>query len=632
MRLPAPPPVRPPTRHGLKRSFNSMGSISPESTGNDAPLAQRVLQTNSKRIKNGLATQLSRGAQVFSSAGSFLPFIHESPPKAKISAPFDFRHVASAEHGGGPMGGTDYGPDSDPEATLNQTHRVLLDVRNQSRIENRTSLPIAMPNVTSPINESQFDAGCGHDSSRNSFNPFPSQTATPATMLVHRPENHPEAARKRKFVLLRINIRELMNRPVKPWSVAFWAAIISTYITAFSTVSAMTVMVLYSDEHKITNTRQIVWLVLSIGFCFISMAAVIVTYARRKTSLVMAIHRNSQNEEELIEMRNIVRYSTPTPVRNSDPAIELDDMTQRGPSGVAAAGQNERAPCFSRGPTTPEPVHIRQSNRIVAEGLHNLVAPPNSTQSKRASGIFDVESVRTALCAQSIVEARPAAAVLRADGTPIGVARSDSLIYSAARRQGADLRHGQQEQHQASSSDNDSPESSKTPKDDESLTASTDKLVAGRIPHSVAVPDLSSETNIPMMPSVDTKSTLSSLISSYADDSEKDQVAQDASGASYTKTYSAPRPKEALGSHPVPRAASSTNPFKRLQEEHKLPHKIVTEAGTPDSQKSTERFPAYVDNGSTHDHRDTHNDTFGPRRGPMTPIYERSEAAIGGLC
>ncbi|KAK8023681.1 hypothetical protein PG993_011747 [Apiospora rasikravindrae] len=59
-----------------------------------------------------------------------------------------------------------------PVATLNQTHRLLLEIRTSSRIENRTFLPVAMPNVTSPIDESQFDAGCGHDSSRNSFNPF----------------------------------------------------------------------------------------------------------------------------------------------------------------------------------------------------------------------------------------------------------------------------------------------------------------------------------------------------------------------------------------------------------------------------------------------------------------------------
>ncbi|KAK8074197.1 hypothetical protein PG994_005096 [Apiospora phragmitis] len=91
-----------------------------------APAREQVPPVPSKVIKNGLVSQLSHGAQVSSSDGLFLPFTRESPPKARISAPFGFRHVASAEHGGGPMGGIDYGPDSDPEATLNQTLRVLL--------------------------------------------------------------------------------------------------------------------------------------------------------------------------------------------------------------------------------------------------------------------------------------------------------------------------------------------------------------------------------------------------------------------------------------------------------------------------------------------------------------------------
>ncbi|KAK8068439.1 hypothetical protein PG996_007551 [Apiospora saccharicola] len=41
----------------------------------------------------------------------------------------------------------------------------------------------------------------------------------------------------------------------------------------------------------------------------------------------------------------------------------------------------------------------------------------------------------------------------------------------------------------------------------------------------------------------------------------------------------------------------SNNRFKRLREEHQLPHKIVTEVGTPDSQKSSDRLPSYGDKG-----------------------------------
>lgn len=667
MRMQIPFPVRPPTRHGLKRSFNNMGSTSPESTGNDAPIGRRLREVNPTRLKNGLANQLSRGAQVFSSAGSFFPFTHESPSKTRISAPYGFRHVARAEHGGGPMGGIDHGPDSDPEATLNQTHRVLLDVRTNSRLENRTSLPVAMPNVTSPIDETQFDAGCGHDSSRNSFNPFPSQTVTPATVQIHRPDPIPAASRQRRIKMPKFNIREVINGPGKGWSAAFWASIVSAWITAASTVAAITSMIDRTNRHEVVPSNEAAWLALSITFCFASWVAIAITYAPRRTSQVMASHRNSQNEEEMIEMQDMIRqrYSTPTPIRNSDPAIELNDMTQRRTSGAAVTGQNERASRFAGGITTPEPVHIRQSSRIVAEGLHNLAAPPNSTQSKRASGIFDAESVRTALYAQSIIETRPVAAPMRVNCTPIGIARSESILRSVTRHHAADHRHGQEQHAPASGNDeraedrhrSDSTKSGTTvstyesmgtdtpmiakresgekasasslQESKESLASTSDNQVSDGIPHSVAVPDLSSETNIPVMPSVDTKSTLSSLISSYFDDSEKEDAAahsKDASGTAYTKTYNAPRPKEALGSHPIQRAVSN-NPFKRLKEEHQLPHKIVTEVGTPDSQKSSERFPSYVEKGINNDHGETRSGTAN-RREPMTPIAERSEAAI----
>ncbi|KAK7932435.1 hypothetical protein PG985_003147 [Apiospora marii] len=657
MRLQIPSPVRPPTRHGLKRSFNDMGSTSPESTGNDAPIGRRLRDIHPNRLKNGLATQLSRGAQVFSSAGSFLPFTHDSPAKTRISAPYGFRHVARAEHGGGPMGGVDHGTDSDPEATLNQTHRVLLDVRTNSRIENRTSLPVAMPNVTSPIDETQFDAGCGHDSSRNSFNPFPSQSVTPATVQVHRPDPIPAVSHQRRLKMPRFNIQKVINGPGKRWSVAFWASIISSWITAASTVAAITSTIDRSNRHEVVPSNEAAWLALSVTFFFASWAAIAITYAPRRTSRVMASHRNSQNEEEMIEMQDMIRqrYSTPTPVRNSDPAIELDDLTQRHVSEAAAAGQNERA-SHPADITTPEPVHIRQSSRIVAEGLHNLAAPPHSTQSKRASGIFDAESVRTALYAQSIIETRPVAAPMRFAGTPIGIARSESILQSIARQRGADLRHGQEQHVPASDNDervedrgrSDSTKSGTTVDTYESMGTDTpmiakresaeaesppslhpskeplaslsDSQVSGKLPHSVAVPDLSSETNIPALPSVETNSTLSSFITSYADESDKEDAthSQEASGAANTKTYNAPRPKEALGSHPVPRTVSN-NPFKRLEKECQLPHKIMTEVGTPDSQKSSDRLPS--------DHRETQNATAN-RREPMTPIAERSEVAI----
>ncbi|KAK7992806.1 hypothetical protein PG988_001600 [Apiospora saccharicola] len=664
MRLQIPSPARPPARHGLKRPFNDRGSASPESTGNDAPLGHRLRQTNPIRIKNGLTSQLSRGAQIFSSAGSFFPFTHESPSKTRISAPYGFRHVASAEHGGGPMGGVDHGPDSDPEATLHQTHRVLLDVRTNSRLENRTSLPIAMPNVTSPIDETQFDAGCGHDSSRNSFNPFPSQTVTPATVQIHRPDPVPAASRQRGVKMPNFNIHDVINIGNR-WRVAFWASYTSAWITALSTVAAITTIIDHSNDEEIVSSNEAAWLSLSIVLSIASWAAIAITYARRKTSQVMASHRNSQNEEEMIEMRDMIRqrYSTPTPVRNSDPAIELDDMTQRHTSTAAIAA----------GITTPEPAHIRQSSRIVAEGLHNLAAPPHSTQSKRASGIFDAESVRTALYAQSIIETRPPAMSMQANATPIGIARSESILHSINRHRRADSRHDQ-EQHVSSSDSNkqaedrgrsDSTKSGTTVETYESmgtdtpmiakresgetqssqslqfpevpkepLASSSDNQASGRIPHSVAVPDLSSETNIPILPSVETNSTISSLLTSYFDDSEKEDAAthgKDASGAAYTKTYNAPRPKEALGSHPVNnKRVVSNNPFKRLREEHQLPHKIVTEVGTPDSQKSSDRFPS-VGKGTINDHRETQNAQANHRE-PMTPITERSEATLIAEC
>ena len=644
LQIPAPS-VRPPTRHGLKRSLPSAGSSNSDATGSNVPFGQTAREDSSKRIKHGLATQISRGAQVFSSAGSFFPFKSEEPAKTRISAPFGFRHVARAEHGGGPMGGTDHGPDADPEATLNQTHRVLLDVRTNSRLENRTSLPVAMPNVTSPIDETQFDAGCGHDSSHYSFNPFhsQSQTMTPATLQIHRPANPPVTSGKRTFSLPKLHVSEYLKRPVGPWNIAFWTAIMSAQITIISTAAAIALMVQHSNDHEVIPGNMAMGLALSVVFCFTSMAAIAVTYARRRAAQVMQTHQYSQKEEELIEMRNIIRHSTPTRIRRSDPAIDLEDMTQR--RTVETAGQNERSLRSSGGITTPEQVHIHQSSRIVAEGLHNLAAPPNSTQSKRKGGIYDSASVCTALVAQSIIKGQPFGASGQAVTTPIGVARSESLLRSAVPNHG-DSHYGES-QRQASASDSieraddrnrsHSTESNTTQATYESMGTETPMISdshvttstvpgpsrekensAGGIPHSVAVPDLSSENKMPPLPSAETQSTLSSLITSYAGGSETDLV-----------NNNAPRRSEALSSHPVQRAANTNNPFKRLQEQHKLPHQIVTEAGTPESQKSIERFPSYVDsNGPAPSENREALQALQGLRAPMTPIVERSESPI----
>ncbi|KAK8859295.1 hypothetical protein PGQ11_010029 [Apiospora arundinis] len=82
-----------------------------------------------------------------------------------------------------------------------------------------------------------------------------------------------------------------------------------------------------------------------------SLAVMAITYARHRAERATDIHRYSQNEEKLIEMRGILRHSTPTPVRLSDPAIELEDITQRRVLGIAVAGQNERT-AHSSGPIT----------------------------------------------------------------------------------------------------------------------------------------------------------------------------------------------------------------------------------------------------------------------------------------
>ncbi|KAK6840567.1 hypothetical protein PG995_016321 [Apiospora arundinis] len=658
--------TRPPTRHGLKRPFDATKSVSSESTSNDGPVSEGVRDDSSKRVEHGLASQLSRGAQVFSSAGSFFPFKSEEPPKTRISAPFGFRHVARAEHGGGPMGGTDHGPDADPQATLNQTHRVLLDVRSNSHMENRTSLPVAMPNVTSPIDEGQFDAGCGHHSSRNSFNPFPSQTNTPATVQVHRPDHPPAASCKRAFSLPRIDISKYIKPLNNNWRIAFYTAIISAQITVLSTSAAIALMVQHANDHEVVPINLAVGLALSVAFCFVSLAAIVITYARRRTCRVMESHRNSQNEEELMEMRGILRHSTPTPIRLNDPAVELEDMTQRHVLGIAIAGQSEKTAHLSGRITAPEQAYIRQSSRIVAQGLHNLAAPPNSTQSRRVGGIYDSQSVRTALVAQSIIKGQPFGVSGRAVTTPIGVARSDSLLHSAVYENGVSPQH-REVQQQAIASDNDKradernrshstesdateatyesvgtdtpmiaeksspplPHASEPSKDEKPMPAVSE---TGGIPHSVAVADLSAKTNVPALPSVETKSTLSSLVDSYADENEKDQVdykGRDAAGSSYIKTYNAPHPNEALGSHPVQHGASRKNPFKRLQELPKPPHKIVTEAGTPESQKGTERFPAYVERaGANNEHHREAIQSLQSIRAPMTPIVERSESPI----
>lgn len=627
--------------------------------------------------KRGLVSQLSHGD--WTTVGSFFSQSANSGSPHRpvtIGRPFDFRHeggIGSSSSAFVTHADLTAIPTIEEQGTNNEqtrTSAILMDMRTESRLGNRTSLPVALPNAISPIDDTAFDAGCSRNSTfrasvRTTVNRFQSPPSLENTIVRPRSSardspgggaTYDDAAIDRMrfsggrilfwlmagltqacltiavasititltnahndqkvdggtlialvvslvgFLIFgtllacsyaqRVTSRIVRERTgicndgcffkMSPDRIVYWFLIILVESCLISTGAAVTVLAVASHGGEDVDGGTLAWLVVSLFLLLISGLILAGIYARRVSNRIVREHRAEQRDEEWVEMRSVLQ---PKPSSAGEQSRLARDI-------IKSASQD---------------IHCRPSD-------HARVASHKDGLSFNA----DVTFHNSRLLGHDLAEDRDPRA------SRIGIARSDSLM---------------RQQDQTS-----------TPSMSSSTTATTDTLAFERIekpimskqssppaapmasdpatvlsaeemsiismpkqqktayiPHSLGMADLSPEAPVRLNPSVTastTRSTIASLISSYASEPGlSDPVTRAYTPVALGRHTDAPRPRPVIAALPP----------------------IVTEAGTPDSQKSGSRVPGSSPEGDLKTSWSV-RDGLATRMATMTPIEERSEA------
>lgn len=377
-------------------------------------------------------------------------------------------------------------------------------------------------------------------------------------------------------------------------------SLVFIHLALVSAIVALAVVVHIGGEGQTLPTGVIAWLSVSIVMLILFGAYLIYSICRRLSTLRYRQRLSRIVDEEAIRLSNLGNT----------------DQHGHGEPTVYQPGPEPQSQSKLADPAESEPEGMCETKRasIIDSRRHSLI---NSRRdSKRIGGIFDAQLVQDGLQALKEGQTTPRASL-------IGIARSDSLLLSAARRrQYEELEEPSMTSSSTMTGAADEPgyESDKTIRSDGQQTADPsipfDEPVC-RIPTDYSLPSSSSRASTlykfpsapdtpplprqvspPLpppppppglgLPSSGTHSTLDSLYGAYGADMY--------AARSHYEAGAPTRPEEALGSHPVvPAAAAATavvvvnpqlgtnNPFRMRQ--------ITTEVGTPESQKSLDRRP-----------------------------------------
>lgn len=577
----------------------------------------------------------SRGRQLkkgLSSTGSFFS-LTKSP--VKVGKPSGFRHIAgSAEFDDHPLArGHDYGLNSAPGSvnTRIDTQSVLLDVHTQSRLGTCTSLPVSMPNAVSPIDNANFDASSTRSSTRPGTSPIP----TSYTPEVSDRNQEPASSVALRFLPRQPSFLQYLSLAKIKENLDIVISLVFIHLALVSSIAALGVTVHISGGSRTLPTGVIAWLSVSIAMLVLSGAYLIYSICQRWPTLRYRQRRSRIVDEEAIHMSN------------------LDKMDHHGHSVRPnyQPGPEPQPQSALMGPDESEPEGVGETKRASIIDSRRQSLLNSRRDSKRIGGIFDAQLVEEGLQALEEGQTTPRASL-------IGIARSDSLLLSAARRQ----RYEKEEEPSMTSSSTvtgaaDEPES----ESDQAMLGDRTQLadpsspfdeLLCRVPTGHSLPSSSSSSQASTLyqfhvepptpplprqvtppppgaglPSCGTHSTLDSLYGAYG--------AESYTARPHYEVGAPTRPEEALGSHPVVHTVvahpqlGSNNPFRLRQ--------ITTEVGTPESQKSLDRrpqphvatVPGPEKSGDGQDGERGECDPWAWGR-TMTPIdEERSESAHG---
>jgi hypothetical protein len=567
----------------LMQRNNSAGSFSTFTNHRAAPKKPESKQGS------GILPQMSQiTSGCWSTMGSFFSSSSAVPVASElsISGPFELRHIAGVGSAGAAFvdranEAAAATADAADESDELKTQSVLMDVRSESRLGNRTSLPVNMPNAISPIDNTVVDVGRGHDTPvRGGVNRFASPASPAATVHHIRPSTSNPAQYATIFHDGKAAFCNMASGRVLFWIVAGMAQTSMLLVAA-----SLAVIVVQHYEGEVHTVADMLFLA-SVFWLLLSGLILSTLHARRLSGQMVREHRDRQRDEELVE-----QVRMPTQISNGVGPLQ-DELAHR--KILAAADQETQDRAWDKFASNPNRVRS-YVKRLEDEVQRMSDSRAKSNAHKRVSGIFEVVNLQ------------------RADPHPdmIGIARSDSLIHALNEDGSPGMPPSVTFQTFETVTNDTAPpsffrqlgtnENSGSALSEEEETSPISRSVptlATRIPHSAAVADLSSEANIDMSSS-NTKSTISSLIGSYVSDSETRP------SASYGRV------NEALHSHPIDRRDRP----------------IVTEAGTPNSDKSGDRYRV-PDSGSAGDETDwSIRDGVASRLATMTPIEERSESA-----
>ncbi|KAI1846132.1 hypothetical protein JX266_007657 [Neoarthrinium moseri] len=698
--------------------------------------------------KPGLLSSISHGD--WTTIGSFFSSNPVSPQRPKISAPYNFRHEAGIGPGASVLvsrpsnGSTVHAHDHASASTtpaLNgnvenseqrQSSIVLMDMRSESRVGNRTSLPVKMPNVVSPINNTVFDTGCNssvHASAHRTLSRFPSPPSPEVAVALPQessvspnPENmNPNAnngIHKRGNCFKVVKYRKIL------WMMALVIQIFVALICASASIIA------YEGFSQGTvDIGYLVWLLLAIAGLIVSLISMAALYVRHLTVRVIhealggifqEMNHFKMNTDRVIYWVcamitefsflgvimtfSIIMYANKT---DRDPRRAIIGMivclllvaTFGSPLSFLRAGNidgdslrrsrieqraegrdndwielNSRGHSLQSANRQPEPTSraVRSASDGAELPMRFLLVDrsdlPENSAAHRQGAIMHHHNGTAAPQAGSRDTPMHGSYSQHPQGTPsqnrqasmIGLARSDSLLKSQQR-----VRHANKPPSTSSSATSTTTvetfESEGTEKpimkkqsfpvrltkeggettDDHiiysaeamSMVSLPQPTLYHHIPHSRSMADLSTETAAAPNPSAsstaisssNTKSTISSLIGSYASEA--------GTGEPMTHSYSQQslgRASECFTSHPVrfgmatQRGQSPTAILPAFQQP------IVTEAGTPNSQKSIDRIGDGEGGDAASRTEWGVRDGMATRLVTMTPIEERSERGTRG--
>ncbi|CAJ2504688.1 Uu.00g120820.m01.CDS01 [Anthostomella pinea] len=477
-----------------------------------------------------------------------------------------------------------------------RTQDVLTDARGPSHAENRTSLMVSLPSGVSPLDQHEFDAGCGGADAAltpNSHNRFQSPS-TPGLITVHAVQN---ASRERSSS--RVTASTLANLGLKKWFVykekTIWLLVGATGVFVFiSLVGSITSISVKRNGNDDVYTGDYIWVAISVGGTFFFMVILSQLICRR---------------EHLMKFRQ----ATPDRAARDEEWVEMAEQPIAAPAPARLPLTNNNIYRFNGGNVPPiedELAHrsvLRRTDAMAQNAAWDAFASNKDRMRRYVEYLEqhvdqDKSKNLAAGANEPIVQEQQLHQRIITEPAPIGVARSDSIYAERVHRE-LNRKH-QLNKHPSvimSASEvsiagheefSPVPHAQQGDDDGNSSFLELDDS-EGEEFHDVASIDADSAAGRPL---ADTHSIsdYTSEVGTVPDSPQKTPMMYSPLDSMNrflpsSESFASIDHPDPLRSNPTPTPSEDEMPISHLRSHHA----ITTEAGTPDSQK-TDRYASFV--------------------------------------